>query len=98
MTSNPDLAELDLQRYDADGKPCSLDTLCRRDPEWAASRIRALERENGELSGALRSVVESAERGQLEGAQTWDDWAAGVLKSITAIPMHVLGKALDPDR
>ena len=25
---------------DIDGKPVSLDTLCRKEPEWAANRIR----------------------------------------------------------
>ena len=29
---------------DSDGRECSLATLCRREPEWAASRIAELER------------------------------------------------------
>lgn len=30
-------------RYtDSEGRECALDTLCRREPEWAANRIRAL--------------------------------------------------------
>ena len=28
--------------HDIDGKPCSLEKLCRTSPEWAANRIRAL--------------------------------------------------------
>lgn len=28
--------------HDSDGNECSLDALCRREPEWAASRIRTL--------------------------------------------------------
>jgi len=27
---------------DADGRPVSLETLCRLEPEWAASRIREM--------------------------------------------------------
>lgn len=27
---------------DSDGRPCSLDVLCRREPAWAANRIRTL--------------------------------------------------------
>lgn len=30
----------EIQYRDLDGKPCSLDTLCRKEPEWAASRLR----------------------------------------------------------
>lgn len=26
--------------HDMDGNPCSLETLCRREPAWAASRLR----------------------------------------------------------
>jgi len=33
------------QRYDSDGNPVTLDTLCRREPGWAASRIELLEAE-----------------------------------------------------
>ena len=29
---------------DADGNPCSLDTLCQREPAWAANQIRRLYR------------------------------------------------------
>jgi len=31
----------DRQYRDIKGNPCSLDTLCRKEPEWAANRIRA---------------------------------------------------------
>lgn len=34
---------------DADGNVVSLETLCRKEPEWAASRIRELMRQNEEL-------------------------------------------------
>ena len=30
----------DTAYTDCDGNPCTLDTLCRREPAWAANRIR----------------------------------------------------------
>ena len=38
----PDCNEARLYS-DADGNPCSLDALCRLDPDWAANRIRAMD-------------------------------------------------------
>lgn len=32
-----------LDRVDIDGNPVTLDTLCRRAPDWAANRIRVME-------------------------------------------------------
>lgn len=34
-----------LHYRDADGVPCTLDTLCRKEPAWAANRIREANRE-----------------------------------------------------
>lgn len=39
---NKEQGEAVIQYYDVDGKPCSLDTLCRKDPAWAANRIRVM--------------------------------------------------------
>ena len=37
-----------MKLLDADGKPVTLDTLCRKEPAWAANRIRKLREERGE--------------------------------------------------
>ncbi len=42
-----------MQYYDADGRPVTLDTLCRKEPAWAANRIRAEREENAALRAAL---------------------------------------------
>ena len=53
--------------HDIDGKPCSLEKLCRTSPEWAANRIRALitqvskaEDRVAELEVELRLTVTTA--------------------------------------
>lgn len=43
------------QYFDLDGTPCSLDTLCQRQPAWAANRIRAMEEELETLARSLRA-------------------------------------------
>lgn len=43
------------QYFDRDGKPCSLDALCQKEPGWAANRIRAMEEELETLSRSLRA-------------------------------------------
>lgn len=40
--------------YDVDGNECSLDTLCRREPAWAANRIRVLIAKVQQLSGVAQ--------------------------------------------
>lgn len=51
------------QFFDSDGNPVSLDTLCRREPGWAANRIRT---ERADLAKAhaeidrLRSIASAA--------------------------------------
>ena len=42
--------------HDIDGNPCSIDKLCREEPEWAASRIR-------EMTNKIASLL-SANEGQ----------------------------------
>lgn len=50
----------DLQYYDIDGNPISLHALCRREPLWAANRIRTDQAEVAALRDerdALRALV-----------------------------------------
>ena len=42
--------------FDYDGKPCSLDKLCRLSPEWAANRLRAERKSAEDLAVALSYV------------------------------------------
>jgi hypothetical protein len=43
-----------IKYRDIDGNECTLDTLCRREPEWAANRIRSAEAEINRLQGGLK--------------------------------------------
>lgn len=36
-------SQLKKDRFDDNGEACTLESLCRSDPEWAASRIRCME-------------------------------------------------------
>lgn len=47
---------------DVDGSPVSLDTLCRKEPAWAANRLRVLE---GKLDNAEQALHEAHERASL---------------------------------
>jgi hypothetical protein len=51
----------EIQRYDSDGNPVSLDTMVRREPEWAASRIRRMEADlaSAEARGRLAGLREA---------------------------------------
>ena len=44
------------QYYDVDGKPCTLDALCIREPAWAASRPRLMLAKIRELEGKLEAA------------------------------------------
>lgn len=52
----PDCNEARLYS-DADGNPCSLDALCRLDPDWAANRIRAMDSAQVRHDGGIGEVV-----------------------------------------
>lgn len=41
--------ETERKYFDGEGRECSLDTLCRREPGWAANRLRALQTRVKEL-------------------------------------------------
>lgn len=43
-----------LKYKDADGMDCTLDTLCRREPAWAANRIRVLQQSGRDVLGVLK--------------------------------------------
>jgi hypothetical protein len=48
---------------DADGKPISLEALCRSEPEWAASRIRHMRTELAHWAEKWRAAgLESSDR------------------------------------
>jgi hypothetical protein len=54
---------MDEREYrDVDGNRCSLDELCRREPAWAANRVRVTEARVRELEAQLREAGEFAER------------------------------------
>lgn len=77
--------EIPKDHFDIDGNPCTLDTLCRREPAWAANIIRtlrarvesyamalaALEGTNAANEGALRIQLERlhGERFRAESAE-----------------------------
>lgn len=42
---------------DIDGNPCSLDVLCRREPAWAANRIRVMTAELDAVRADLAELV-----------------------------------------
>jgi hypothetical protein len=42
--------------FDANGNPCTLDELCRKEPAWAATRIRALTAERNQAKNDLKSA------------------------------------------
>jgi hypothetical protein len=48
------------QYFDVDGKPCTLDALCIREPAWAASRHRSMLAKIKELEGKLDEHVKTA--------------------------------------
>ena len=51
----------DRKYQDGDGNDCTLEQMVRREPEWAASRIRAGEAaiaERDRLRAALREAIE----------------------------------------
>jgi hypothetical protein len=55
----------EIQYHDVYGNPCSLPTLCRRDPGWAANRIRHMTEQLSQAQAeiaALKAVVEAADR------------------------------------
>jgi len=53
---------------DALGRPCSLDHLCRTEPEWAASRIRHLSTEVDDRSVAQRAHAAALQQ-KLDGCK-----------------------------
>jgi hypothetical protein len=58
--------------FDHDGKPCTLDKLCRISPEWAANRLRAERKSAEDLAVALAQV-----KAELMDQGDWDDdWEA----------------------
>ena len=48
----------DKNYTDTEGRPVSLGSLCRSDPDWAESRIRYMEMELEQLGGKLAVAVE----------------------------------------
>lgn len=44
---------------DSDGNACTLDALCRREPAWAANRIRANRKERDELRAKLDDAIDA---------------------------------------
>jgi hypothetical protein len=57
---------IELEGYhDADGNPISLDTLCRKEPAWAANVIR-MHKAEVERSRALKKKVATALRDEHE--------------------------------
>lgn len=46
--------------HDVDGRECSLDVLCRRDPAWAANMIRSLDRKVEDLESGVTAGKRAA--------------------------------------
>lgn len=46
----------DKTYMDCDGNACTLLSLCRKEPEWAASRIKSLTNENKELKEQVEKM------------------------------------------
>ena len=67
--------------HDSDGSPCTLDTLCRLEPEWAANRIRALlaresthiwvDGPDGALYHCSRCAISKVDDHDAHTCQTW---------------------------
>lgn len=49
QSGSPGVDEIPKDHVDIDGNPCTLDTLCRREPAWAANIIRTLRARVAEL-------------------------------------------------
>ena len=47
---------MEKDHIDKNGKDISLDDLCRTEPEWAADRIRQLEKETKELKSIIGTI------------------------------------------
>ena len=47
---------------DSDGNACTLEVMCRREPEWAANRLRADRERLRRLVAAVRGVLRHADR------------------------------------
>ncbi len=55
----------DARKYfDEDGKECCLAVLCRRSPDWAASRIARMEQDGRDLVKALNHAIDRAEKAE----------------------------------
>lgn len=66
-----------IQYYDIDGDPCSLDALCRKEPEWAASRIRHMASQPAPSADAAmaRWAVEVLDaEGRRRGGAAWSPY------------------------
>lgn len=51
-----------MDRHDADGNPCTLDALCRKEPAWAANIIRHMERKYDLLLAEMREELDTVKK------------------------------------
>jgi len=76
---------------DADGQVCSLETLCRKEPEWATSIIRSLKNQVAELEWHLGAALKAGtpyavERDAMNALIARVAELEGVLKILMATP------------
>jgi len=79
--------------YDLEGHEVTLDSLCRKEPEWAANRLRTLERERDEAIARADAIarVEKAEKERDEARAEVERWKQAVRGIATKLqyPMTV---------
>lgn len=87
---SPGVDEIPKDHFDTDGNPCTLDTLCRREPAWAANIIRTLRARVAELETwnanqagqveALERIAEREEGRAIDAAERAESAEARVKK------------------
>lgn len=53
--------EVNIQYYDSDGKECTLVQICKREPEWAASRIENQKKQIEDLRYLIADIKKQME-------------------------------------
>jgi hypothetical protein len=76
----------DTQFFDIDGNPVSLDTLCKRDPAWAANRIRT---ERAQARAEITMLRELLVKHDKDGDFWHREWASAKVSSDAALA-HVV--------
>ena len=80
-----------MKYQDADGNPCTLDQLCKRDPAWAANHIRHLDESGRGILEAGRVALRYIDD-RVNIDCTAYAWMVGELRSAVARIAVALGR------